>query len=226
MITPQQKQRIFAALTVAVGFSTIASLRVDAAIVTVNNSGSWINGADTIANQGFDLIPIPNGSEAIGTSLSSLSSPLGDIELSPSVTKQQVGVTWLTWSNGYQGEVYSTNGNTTLDIKLPNLAAFDFYAQPDKFDLFTISAVAQSGDVLSQVVNGRSGAQYFGFYSDSPLDPLQSIRITADPQSEGLAIAQLRGAKTAVVPTPLLLPGMIGLGLGLWRKARNRQNDN
>lgn len=233
MTTSKQNKRLATALLAAVSFTTIAALKVNAAIVTVNDSGSWINGADTLANQGFNLIPVPNGSEAFETDLSTLSSPLGDIGFSPSVKKQQLGKTWLTWSNGYQGEVYFTNEALTLDLKLPNLAAFDFYAEPNVQNPFTISAVAQSGevsDVLSQVVNGNAGAKYFGFYSDNPLDPIQSIQITADKGSGGFAIAQLRGATATVssvpsvgkVPTPLLLPAMIGLSLGLWRKARSR----
>ncbi|MBW4439743.1 MAG: PTPA-CTERM sorting domain-containing protein [Plectolyngbya sp. WJT66-NPBG17] len=224
MTTSKQNKTITIALLAAVSFTMIANLKANAAIITVNDSGSWINGADTLANQGFDLISIPNGTEAFETDLSTLSSPLGDIGFSPSVKKQQIGTTWLTWSNGYQGEVYFTNTALTLDLKLPNLAAFDFYAEPNLQNPFTISAIAQSGevsDVLSQVVNGNAGAKYFGFYSDDPLDPIQSIRITADPDSRGFAIAQMRGA-TATVPTPLLLPGIIGLGLSLWRKARSR----
>ncbi|MGG6270407.1 hypothetical protein ACQ4M3_35910 [Leptolyngbya sp. AN03gr2] len=231
MTTLQKNKKVFAALTVAVSFSAIASLKAEAAIITVNDSGNWITGANTIANQGFNPIPVPNGPEALGTDLSLLSSPLGNIEFMGSVNKREIGKGWQTWSNGYTGEVYFTNGAPTLDIALPNLSAFDFYAQPDVFtpgvfSPFTISVVAQSGvvsDVLSQAVNGESGAQYFGFYSDDPLDPIRSIRITGEQESGGFAIAQMRGARTAVVPTPLLLPGVIGLAVGLWRKARNKQ---
>lgn len=226
MTTVQSNKKIFVAFTIALSFSTIASLRADAAIVTVNNSGSWIKD-DTIANQGFALIPVPNGAEAIGTDLSALSFPLGNIEFSGSVNKRQIGNGWQTWSNNYKGEVYYSGQDVlTLDIKLPNLNAFDFYVQPDFQRLATISATAQSGkliEMLSQQVDGAGGAQYFGFYSN---DPIQSIQITGDKASGGFAIAQLRGARTAVVPTPLLLPGMIGLGFGLWRKARNKQRAN
>ncbi|MBE9009886.1 PEP-CTERM sorting domain-containing protein [Pseudanabaenaceae cyanobacterium LEGE 13415] len=222
MTTVQQNKSILAAFTIAVSFSAIAALKTDAAIITSNNPS-------TLAAQGFDLISVPNGAEPVGTDISTLNFPLGNIEFSSSVNKRTIGNGWQTWSNGYTGEVYFTKGASAIDITLPNLSAFDFYAQPDVFGSFTISAIAQSGeasDVLSQVVNGNAGAQYFGFYSDDPLDPIRSIRITADPGAEGFAIAQLRGARRAVVPTPLLLPGVIGLGLGLWRKARNKQSTN
>jgi len=227
MITLQKNKKVLAAISVAVSFSAIASFKAEAAIITVNDPGNWVTGANTIANQGFNLIPVPNGAEAVGTDLSSLSFPLGNIEFTGNVNKREIGNGWLTWSNGYMGEVYYSGADIfTLDIKLPNLSAFDFYVQPDFQQFATISATAQSGKViemLSQEVDGRGGAQYFGFYSDDPLDPIQSIRITGDERSGGFAIAQLRGARTAVVPTPLLLPGMIGLGLGLWRRARNKQ---
>ncbi|MEP0915232.1 PTPA-CTERM sorting domain-containing protein [Leptolyngbya sp. DQ-M1] len=241
MTTSARMTRLTIAL-VAASLTTITASKSNAAIVTIDNSGSWINGANTLENQGFNLIQVPNGNEGLGSDLSTLSSPLGNIEFSPSVNKRQVGnpepeKRWRTWSNNYQGEVYFTNGALTLDLKLPNLVAFDFYAQPDTFFLepqfqrpYRISAIAQSGetsDVLSQLVNGNSGAQYFGFYSDDPLDPIQSIQITSEQGSGGFAIGQLRGASaTATVPTPLLLPGIIGLGLGLWRKARSQNQQN
>lgn len=228
MTTLQQNKRVFAALTVAVSFSAIASLKADAAIITVSDVGSWINGTNTIANQGFNLIPVPDSPEALFSDVSKLSSPLGDIEFTNSVNKREIGNGWRTWSNNYTGEVYYSGIDVlALDIKLPNLSAFDLYVQPDFQTVSTISVTAQSGiisEVLSQDVAGFSGAKYFGFYSDDPLDPIQSIQISG-PNSGGFAIGQLRGAKTATIPTPFLLPGMIGLGLGLWRKARSRQSE-
>jgi hypothetical protein len=224
MATSFQKSGFVIASIAAIGFTAIATLNANAAIVTVDDSGSWINGTNALENLGFSLVSVPNGLEAFETNLSTLSSSLGDIEFSPSVKKQQVGTTWKTWSNGYQGEVYFTNEATTLDLKLPNLVAFDFYAEPNVQTPFKISAIAQSGtatNVLDQIVNGNAGAKYYGFYSDDPLDPIQSIRITSDQGSKGFAVAQFRGA-TATVPSPALLPGMIALGFGMWRRSRSR----
>lgn len=227
---PAVKSAGFIALIATVSLTAITAQSTNAAIITVNDSSSWIDGSNTLSDLGFDLIPVPNGSEALGTDLTQLSSPFGDIKLSPSVNKRQIGqpgqLGWLSWSNDYQGEVYFTNGATTLDLKLPNLAAFDFYAEPDVLDAFKISAIAKSGtvsEVLTQTVAGNAGAQYFGFYSDDPLDPIQSIRITSEAASQGFAIAQVRGATTRV-PSPALLPGMLALGCGLWRKYRTNVN--
>jgi hypothetical protein len=231
MATSLQKGGFALFLTAAASLSTIAPAH--AAIVTVNDSGSWINGTDTLANLGLNLVEIPNGAEAFGVYLPKISSPLGDIEFSPSVVKRPIGsdqsTNWVTWSNGYQGEVYAAYNTTTLNLKLPNLTAFDFYAEPNQYNLFTISAIAQSGvvsDVLAQTINGKAGAQYFGFYSDDPLDPIQSIQISAPAEANGFAIGQLRGAKaaSATVPSPALLPGMIVMGLGMWRKHRSKSN--
>lgn len=228
MATSLQKGGFALFLTAAASFSMIAPAH--AAIVTVNNSGNWINGTDTLANLGLNLVSIPNGSEAFGVELAKISSPLGDIEFSPNVYKRPIGsnpeTDWLTWSNGYQGEVYAAY-TTTLNLKLPNLIAFDFYAEPNVLNSFTISAIAQSGvvsDVLAQSINGNGGAQYFGFYSDDPLDPIQSIQISAPEEAKGFAIAQMRGARAsaATVPSPALLPGMIVMGLGMWRKYRSK----
>jgi hypothetical protein len=220
MATSFQKGGFAFALIAAASLSSIT--KADAAIITVNDSGSWINGTDALRGLGLNLTNIPNGQEALGTDLSQLSSPLGEIKFSSIVNKRQIGKGWRSWSNGYQGEIYFTNGATTLDLHLPNLLAFDFYAEPDVQLPFTISAIAQSGvisDPLTQLANGDAGAKYFGFYSDDPLDPIQSVRISAEPASKGFAIGQLRGA-SKTVPSPALLPGMIALGLGIWRKYR------
>lgn len=231
MATSLQKGGFALFLTAAASLSTIAPAH--AAIVTVNNSGNWINGTDTLANLGLNLVSVPDGAEAFGVYLDKISSPLGDIEFSPSVVKRPIGpnqaTDWLTWSNGYQGEVYAAYNTTTLNLKLPNLIAFDFYAEPNVLDSFTISAIAQSGvvsDVLAQSINGNAGAQYFGFYSDDPLDPIQSIQISAPETANGFAIAQMRGARAsaATVPSPALLPGMIVMGLGMWRKYRSKSD--
>ncbi|MCU0553126.1 MAG: hypothetical protein MUC48_27670 [Leptolyngbya sp. Prado105] len=195
-------------------------------IITVNDSGSWIKGDNTLAKLGLNLVTIPYGTEALGSDLAKLSSPLGEIEFASKVNKRQIGNGWRSWSHDYRGAVYFTNASTTLDLKLPNLIAFDFYAQPDVFLPFKLSAIAQSGtisEVLTQTVDGDSGAKYYGFYSDDPSDPIQAIRITADEGSKGFAIGQMRGAATTI-PSPALVPGMIAFSIGLWRKYRARTN--
>lgn len=210
-----------------IGATIAIAPQANAAIVTVDDSGSWINGSDAIAQQGFDLIQVPNGSEALSNApnVSELASPLGGIAFSPAVAKRQIGNGWTTWSNNYAGEVYAAANVSQLNITLPNsIKAFDFYAEPNVLDQFNISAIAQSGTVsnpLTQLVSGNAGARYYGFYSTDPLDPIRSIQISADPSAQGFAIGQLRVA-SAKVPTPALLPAAIGFGLGLWRKRKSR----
>ncbi|MGA7936210.1 MAG: PTPA-CTERM sorting domain-containing protein, partial [Kovacikia sp.] len=130
------------------------------------------------------------------------------------------------WSHGYTGEVYFTNATTdatpfsTLSITLPvGINAFDLYVQPNVFSTFNISVAASNNSIITQAVNGVGGAQYFGFYSDDPLTSLTTITINAQSQANGFAFGELRLASP--IPTPALLPGLLGLGLGIWRKCKD-----
>jgi PEP-CTERM motif-containing protein len=198
-----------------------------AAIIAVDDSGSWITGTNTIANQGYDLVTVPNGSEPEFSIISTLSSSLGDLTFSPEVDKRFVGSNWATWSNGYTGEVYFSQGSSSLTITLPSaISAFDFYAEPNLFDTFEIVATAQNGvsTTLSQLVNGDSGAKYFGFYATDG-DLISSITIT-DPSgnADGFAVGQLRLATS--VPEPATMLGLLtvaSFGVTLRRQQKQQQ---
>lgn len=208
-----------------------------AAIIGVSDSGSWINGSNALANQGLNMMLVPNDpTQASFEQVSALSSPLGSLSFSPSVSKRIVGklipptepnpiYEWHTWSNGYTGEVYFTGGGNTLTIELPSaIAGFDLYIEPNAFDVFTIEVTAsnpQSSSLLLQEANGNGGAAYFGFYTNQPHDWLTSISITAPADAQGFAIGQLRFGSRAI-PTPALLPGLVSLGFCIWRKQHQK----
>jgi len=125
------------------------------------------------------------------TPVTSVDDPAGTITFSETLSKLTVGASWATWSHGYTGPVYSTDGALSVTIGLPGgTRAFYFYAEPDAFGSFDVTATAQDGTTSGPVsVEGSAGATYFGFYGD-PDNPLASITVTAEADAGGFAIGE------------------------------------
>jgi hypothetical protein len=100
---------------------------------------------------------------------------------------------WQTWSHGYTGDVYDTLYSTNkaqVTISLPaGTQAFYFYAEPNQFSTFQVTATAQDGTTSGPVsVNGNAGATYLGFYELGGAT-LSSITVTTSDTS-GFAIGE------------------------------------
>lgn len=128
-----------------------------------------------------------------GDYVTDVSDPVGGtINFSQELYHSEIGDGWETWSHGYTGDVYDTAGSLspgslTLSL-LGTVHAFYFYAEPTQWDNFTITAVADDGTTLSQVVNGQGGATGYGFYTDG-LQSIASIQISTT-DTDGFAIAE------------------------------------
>ncbi len=115
------------------------------------------------------------------TDVSGVTVPSGTatVDFSPALEHVQVGNGWNTWSNGYGGDVYWASGGAVTFTLPAGTNAFYFYAEPDPYATFTISAVAQDGTSSGPIdVNGFAGAQYFGFYTDGSV-ALKSISVSS-----------------------------------------------
>jgi hypothetical protein len=162
---------------------------------------------------GYTLTPFPDDARANLTTVTSVPGPLGgSLGFSPSVSLREIGDGWDTWSHGYAGDVYFAAGATTLTLTLPpRTLAFQFYLQPEVWDLFEFQV--SSGGTLSPVftVDGDSGARYVGIHSTDPASPLTTIVIqNTDGLAEGFAVGEF-----AIVPEPA---GLGCLGLMAWRR--------
>lgn len=128
-------------------------------------------------------------SQPTGSDVNGVAAPDGTLGFSPALGHDLVGDGWSTWSNGYTGDVYSTtSGSITLTLP-PATNAFYFYAEPEQFQVLTITATNSDGTTSGAVpVQGQAGAEYFGFYSTGSA-PLTSITVTsADP--DGFAVGE------------------------------------
>jgi hypothetical protein len=132
--------------------------------------------------------------------VNNVAGPNGTVTFSAPVEHFTIGNGWGTWSNGYTGDVYYTNGATSVVLTMPTgIQAFYLYAEPTDFGSFTITATAQDGTTSTPVsASGNGGATFFGF-SGSGGATIASITVsTADPS--GFAIGEF--GSCAVPPPP------------------------
>ena len=208
---------------VALGVTFAHTTAANAAIVALDDSNSWVSpGTNTLTNLGFNMVTVPDPSLAAFTNVTTLSSPLGNLTFTPSVNYRKIGSGWTSWSHGYTGEVYYSNGATSIQIDLPaSIAAFDLYVEPEPFNIFNITVTAQNGTTtsLTQPVDGNAGAKYFGFYGTGG-DLIDKITVSS---SVDFAVGQLRLAKPVPEPASvlgLLTIGVLGAGSVLKRKLK------
>jgi hypothetical protein len=116
---------------------------------------------------GHTVRPFAPDSQPFGD-VASVLGPSGDITFSPALDHVAIGNGWATWSNGYAGDVYWTDGGLSATVDLPSgTSAFYLYAEPDPFAVFDITATAEDGTTSSGTVSvdGDAGATFFGFYT-------------------------------------------------------------
>jgi hypothetical protein len=173
---------------------------------TINCSGSSCVGFDgspgtnappatlggyTMTPFGLDPQPVcPNE----GSIVTGVTGPTGTIGFSQALSHDRATVAcWATWSHGYTGDVYDTlltADPTQVTITLPaGTRAFYFYAEPNVFDVFDVTATSPDGTTSGPVqVQGNSGAKYFGFYGTGDATIASIIVTTTD--ATGFAVGE------------------------------------
>jgi hypothetical protein len=175
------------------GLFLILSSAADAAIVGVALGPD----APPATMGGYDMIPFPPDPSGL-TSVLSVDGPTGEITFDHPMFHTHIGEVWATWSHGYTGDVYRSNGTGRVRITLPpDTGAFIVYAEPDPFQLFTMTATADDGTVVSQQVHGDSGASGFGFYATGN-DVLQSVFV----EEAGIPPVDIAVGEFLIAPIP------------------------
>ena len=120
----------------------------------------------------FTMSPFADDPRPDGSTAATIAGPTGTLALSNTAEVVTIGDNWNTWSNGYTGSAYwfgyaDTGAATSATITLPpHTGAVYFYAEPDEYETFDLSASANNGTTSGdQTVLGNSGASYFGFYA-------------------------------------------------------------
>jgi len=179
------------------------------AVITAVDLGT---GAPPTTLGGYTMTPFGPDPTPEGSTVTSVASPLGGaVTFSIGLSHWVIGSGWATWSHGYSGDVYSTDGALSVTLTLPaNTAAFYLYAEPNPFAIHTITVTANDGTFLSLPVNGNAGARGYGFYLSGPgsLTTLTVSSPTTDFAIGEFGIAKLSG-------TPTLPEGWVG-SAGLW----------
>jgi len=147
----------------------------------------------------YSMLPFGRAGQPASSPVSTVAGPLepltpsgsaatGTLRFATPLKHCLIGGCWNTWSNGYKGDVYVSTART-LTITLPPTNAFYFYAEPNKYMTFTMTAITSNGTTSGPIpVAGYAGAKFFGFYTTGTTT-LASITLTgADPS--GFAIGE------------------------------------
>lgn len=130
---------------------------------------------------GFTMtpVPFPGAPACTGIAPPSLPTPGGPIGITPWVDSRCIGSGWSTWSHGYSGDVYFSNGSTSQSVTLPaGTRAVYFYVEPNPFAVHNFEVIADgvSSGIFS--ADGSGGARYVGVYN--PSGTVNNIRINCE----------------------------------------------
>lgn len=199
------------ALTAVCGFASLASAGIDFQDLGTGAPPATIQGrAMTAAPFDGRLFSDVTSVDCGGGVTANFSQPM---------SCRKIGTSWGTWSHGYSGNVYYTNGSTSVTATITGGAkVFQLYAEPNPFGLFNITATGSGSDASSistgpVSVDGSGGAHGWGFYSTGAAD-VASVQVNGDVD---FAIGEFACSK---VPAPASL-GLLGLG-GLVAGRRRR----
>jgi hypothetical protein len=164
---------------------------------------------------GFGMQPLTAAMDDTSPVFGDVSSaPLGpgkNVLFSIPLSHRQIGSGWATWSHGYTGDVYYTNGasSVTLTFDQKDMQAFYFYVEPNFFGLHPFSITANGGgasQTVTAMVEGSAGAQGFLVVADK----IDSIVIDLTDFTD-FAVGEFGYAKSIPAPGALALLGLAGL---------------
>lgn len=175
---------------------TMLSGAAQAAIATFNDLSAWQAAAGSYTND-----------TTYGSTFSDISALTLDdgtqLSFSGAANVRSIGSGWSTWSGGYTGNVLYTNGATSFTINFDTaVGGFGLFAEPNPFDIFTLTMTLSDGSIVSGDYSGSSGAGFLGFVGNG----ISSATISS---STDFAVGDFYVASGAV-PEPATWAMMIG----------------
>ncbi len=159
----------------------------------------------------YTVTPFTVDSRSTYQEYSFVESPLGgNVLFQLPLEHRRVSEGWPTWSHDYTGDVYRVSDKTSsvflVTLTMPeNTTSFYFYAQPEQATVNTIEAMAFDGAecdvIISQEVNGNSGACYYGFYATEG-STIYNINIYSHTTAFTIGEFGISAAVPVTVPVP------------------------
>src|SRR4051794_26982167 len=180
--------RLSRALLIFSTFAALFAVNAGAASAGLVFNGSPGTGAPPATLGPYSMTPFPASATPLFVDVGGVAGPAGGISFTPALNHLRIGSGWATWSHGYGGDVYYTNGGTSVTVTLPeDTSAFYLYAEPNAFQVFDMTAVAQDGTTSGpHIVDGFAGARYFGFYGTQG-DKIKTVTVSS---SDDFAIGE------------------------------------
>ena len=204
---PSRRLRGSAWTVLALAASLASAAQAAVQFVQIPATQAW----NTITQVGpvpvlpFDLAPqaaIADLTMGI-TTIPGLPSPAtGSLTVSPAVQKHSIGVSWGgTWNNGYARALFASAGQS-LTLTLPlRTTAFHVFSTPANWAPITMTAVtsdgASSGPVVIQLNPPDRPVPGLGFFTSQAGEAIQSIAITTNDTSFGIALFSIAQAPDA-----------------------------
>lgn len=119
-------------------------------------------GAPPTAVAGVPINPFPFRADIFAETMNVLDEFEREYRFNSSHSVRQVGFGWATWSHGYTGNVYYTNGATSIRITYPRgIKTAYLYVQPNPFGMWPFTIKASDGNqTITELgeVEGSAGA--------------------------------------------------------------------
>jgi len=140
----------------------------------------------------YTMQPFPADPRPTSIDVLDVEGPCGVVEFDIPLSHRKIGSGWATWSHGYTGDVYYTNGASKATLFMPmETAAFYLYVEPNAFSEFEFVVQSNTGTSSGSVfIQGDAGAKYFGFYAPGAGEILWISIENVDGAAGGFAIGE------------------------------------
>jgi hypothetical protein len=208
--------------TAAVATVMVAALPTATLAVTLESAyQAW---ADAAGSAGVETSVFDVDGSAAGNNMPVDGVTLADgmaLTFDPSMLVAQIGESWASWYDDYEGQVLNSNGATTVNFAVSPAVAFGMYIEPANPSVANdITLTLSDGQTVSQSLSGDASAAFFGWVGAG----IGQFSISSDgAYGGGFAVGEFYASQSPVsAPEPGSLPILGGMlaGVGFARRRR------